>query len=87
MRRLADSERSVGTNSVLRALSKGELSLVYIARDADPFVTRKVAIAAEKAHVELVEADSMKLLGKACGLSVAAAAAGIIKTNIKALGK
>ncbi|MDR2505538.1 MAG: ribosomal L7Ae/L30e/S12e/Gadd45 family protein [Oscillospiraceae bacterium] len=79
MVRLTGKERAVGTNSVLRALSKGELSLVYIARDADPFVTRKVAIAAEKAHIELVEADSMKLLGSACGLSVAAAAAGILK--------
>jgi large subunit ribosomal protein L7A len=79
MQRLADSERVVGTNSVLRSLLNSELSLVYIARDADPFVTRKVAIAAEKAHIELIEADSMKLLGKACGLSVSAAAAGIIK--------
>lgn len=77
MRRLANSERVVGSNSVLRALAGGKLSLVYIAADADPFVTRRVAVEAERNRVELVEVDSMKALGSACGLDVAAAAAGI----------
>ena len=79
MRRLADSERVVGSNSVLRALAAGKLSLVYIAADADPFVTRRIAVEAEKSRVELVEVESMKALGSACGLDVAAAAAGVLR--------
>jgi large subunit ribosomal protein L7A len=68
-----------GSKQVLRALKEGTLATVYIARDADPFVTRPVADACEKAGLRVVEVDDMAALGRAAGLTVKTAAAGILK--------
>ncbi|MDR0395968.1 MAG: ribosomal L7Ae/L30e/S12e/Gadd45 family protein [Oscillospiraceae bacterium] len=71
--------KTAGSKQVLRALREGRLKTAYIARDADPFVTRPVADACERAGVSVIEVDYMKALGKACALSVGAASAGILK--------
>lgn len=68
-----------GSKQVLRAVREGRLAAAYVARDADPFVSRQVADACEKAHVPVVEVDDMDALGRACGLDVRAAAAGILR--------
>jgi len=67
--------RVVGAKQVLRALREGRLQYVYYAMDADPFVTRPVIDAAEKANVPVLEADTMADLGKACKIDVGAAVA------------
>jgi large subunit ribosomal protein L7A len=80
MERLARSPSKVaGSKQVLRALREGKLVSAYIARNADPFVTRPVASACEKAGIPVVEVDDMNELGRACGLTVYAASAGILK--------
>ncbi|MDR1263776.1 MAG: ribosomal L7Ae/L30e/S12e/Gadd45 family protein [Oscillospiraceae bacterium] len=80
MERLARASSKVaGAKQVLRALREGKLASAYIARDADPFVTRPVAYACEKAGIPVVEVDDMNELGRACGLTVHAASAGILK--------
>ncbi|MDR1569922.1 MAG: ribosomal L7Ae/L30e/S12e/Gadd45 family protein [Oscillospiraceae bacterium] len=80
MDRLIQSKaRVAGSKQVLRALGEGTLATVYVARDADPFVTRRVVLACEKARVPVIETDSMVQLGRVCGLQVKAAAAGILK--------
>lgn len=80
LERLREAKGKVaGAKQVVRALKEGALQLVYIARDADPFVTRKVVVAAEAARVRLVEVDTMDELGKASGINIDTAAAGILK--------
>ncbi|MDR1599147.1 MAG: ribosomal L7Ae/L30e/S12e/Gadd45 family protein [Oscillospiraceae bacterium] len=71
--------RAAGSRQVLRGVREGKLVVAYVARDADPFVTRPVADACEKVGVPVIEVDDMASLGKACGLSVGAAAAGILR--------
>ena len=72
-------EKVVGTKQVLRGLKAGTLSRVYVASDADTFLYSRVVEAAERAGVPVVRVAAMKELGKACGVSVAAAAAGICR--------
>ncbi len=77
---LKDAKRRVvGARQVLRAIAAGTLAQVYIARDADPFVTRPVMDACEKAGVRFTEVDTMALLGATCGIDVKSSVAGILK--------
>ena len=73
------SNRVVGMKQVLRGLKNGELSLVYAAEDADTFIFRRVCDAAEERRIPVIRAASMKELGKACGVDVPTAAAGLLK--------
>ncbi|MBR6029124.1 MAG: ribosomal L7Ae/L30e/S12e/Gadd45 family protein [Clostridia bacterium] len=73
----ASEKKVVGTRQVLRALKSGGLQRVYVADDADTFLFQQVIRAAEAARVPAVRVASMKELGQACGVEVAAAAAGI----------
>lgn len=80
MERLKNAEHKVtGMKQVLRGLKNGELSLVYVAEDADTFLFQRVSGTAEEKRVPVIRVASMKELGKACGVDVAAAAAGILK--------
>ena len=69
----------VGTRRLVRAIQAGEIAEAYIARDADLFIVRQVRQACNEAGVRMVEADSMKQLGEACGIEVKTASAGIRK--------
>lgn len=71
------SRRVVGTRQVLRAIAAGTLAHVYVARDADPFVTRPVVDACEKNGVRFTEVDTMSMLGQVAGIDVKASVAGV----------
>ena len=71
------SRRIVGARQVLRAIAAGEVSQVFIARDADPFITRPVMDACEKNGVRMSEVDTMSALGAVCGIDVKASVAGV----------
>lgn len=71
------ANRVVGTKQVLRGLKSGTLARVYVANDADTFLFQRVVTAAENAGVPVVRVATMRELGQACGVEVAAAAAGI----------
>ncbi|MBQ2699761.1 MAG: ribosomal L7Ae/L30e/S12e/Gadd45 family protein [Clostridia bacterium] len=71
--------RLVGTKQVLRGLTAGRIQKVFVAEDADEFIYRRVMAAAEAAQTPVVRVKTMKELGQACRVEVAAAAAGILK--------
>ena len=73
------SRRLVGARQVMRAIRSEHLEEAYIARDADPLITRPVMVACENAKVRFTEVESMRMLGEACGIDVKAAVAGIVK--------
>ncbi|TCZ67536.1 50S ribosomal protein L7ae-like protein [Paenibacillus albiflavus] len=68
----------VGTKQATRAVQLGKADKVIIANDADPRLTIKVASLCTKAGVEVDYVESMKLLGKACGIEVGAAVVAIV---------
>ncbi|WGG45793.1 50S ribosomal protein L7ae-like protein [Rossellomorea sp. DA94] len=69
----------VGTKQAVKALKTGHVLEVVIADDADPKVTSKVVQAAIDLNVPVNKVDSMKKLGKSCGIDVGAAAVAIIQ--------
>ncbi|MBY0121911.1 50S ribosomal protein L7ae-like protein [Bacillus sp. S/N-304-OC-R1] len=68
----------IGTKQTVKALQTGTAKEVVVAKDADPKVIAKVAIVATEMNVPIHYVDSMKKLGKACGIEVGAAAIAII---------
>ncbi|RIW29995.1 50S ribosomal protein L7ae-like protein [Bacillus salacetis] len=73
------SEIIVGTKQTVKALKNGLVSLLVVAGDADHKVTSKVIQTAEEMNVPVTRVDSMRKLGKSCGIDVGAAAVAIIK--------
>lgn len=67
----------VGTKQTLKALKNGEVLEVIVAEDADQHVTNKVLVTATENKVPIIKVDSMKKLGKACGIEVGAATVAI----------
>ncbi len=54
---------------------------MFIARDADSFVLRSILEEAKARKLEIVEVDSMRELGKMCGIDVGTAVA--VQTVLK----
>jgi large subunit ribosomal protein L7A len=67
----------VGTKQTLKALEKGEVSTVIIARDAEDKVIRPVLSLCEANNIEIHYVDSMVQLGRMCGIKVKAAVVAI----------
>lgn len=78
LERLRQAEsKSVGAAQTARALARGRAALVFVARDAERRVTDPVIRVAQELGVEVVEVDSMRELGRTCGIAVGAAVAAI----------
>ncbi|WP_040953131.1 50S ribosomal protein L7ae-like protein [Gorillibacterium massiliense] len=71
---------SIGTKQATRMVELGRASEVYVAKDADPRITNKIVNLCKKSGVKVTYVDSMKQLGKACGIEVGAAMAAIVKS-------
>lgn len=76
---LKKRKKTVGAKQTLRAVEEGVAKLVYIAKDADEKVTGNVIRLCMENSVEIVYVDSMKQLGKACGIEVGAAAVAVLE--------
>ena len=68
----------VGIKQLKKALRAGRVQTAYFAVDADPAVTEPAAALCDSSAVPVVWVKTMAQLGKACGISVGAAAAGIL---------
>ena len=75
---LTNSAKVVGVKQVRRALNAGRAKRIYLAQDADPQLTRPLAEPAGAQGVEAVWLDSMKELGRDCGIAVGAAVAAAV---------
>lgn len=76
---LRNSRKVVGTRRLIRAVLAGEVVEVYLAQDADLFIVRQVRAACNRMGVRIIEVESMKQLGDACGVDVKTATAGICR--------
>ena len=79
LEKLKNGSKVVGTRRLIRAIQAGEISEAYIANDADLFIVRQVKQACTENGVRMVEVNSMKELGQACGVEVKTASAGLKK--------
>lgn len=76
---LKNNKKAVGAKQSVRAVEAGTAKTVFLARDADEKVLAALKQLCEANAVETLYADSMKQLGKACGIEVGAAAVAILK--------
>ncbi|MFO7635823.1 MAG: ribosomal L7Ae/L30e/S12e/Gadd45 family protein [Clostridia bacterium] len=79
MERLKNKKRIVGLRQTLKSLRSGKLEIAYIAMDADPRVVGGFEQECISMNVEIRRPESMKELGKECGIEVGTAVAGIEK--------
>lgn len=68
---------TVGTKHTIRAIEKGHMSHVVVAEDADHLVIEKILSLCEDYGILVSYVDSMRQLGKVCGIEVNAAVVGI----------
>ncbi|MCM3117895.1 50S ribosomal protein L7ae-like protein [Neobacillus sp. MER 74] len=68
----------IGTKQTVKALKEGNVKELIIANDADPKLTSKVVDEALEINVPILYVDSMRKLGKACGIEVGASTVAII---------
>lgn len=75
---LENTAKVVGVKQTRRALNDGRAKELFLARDADPALTEPLSAQAEEKGVRVHWIDSMKALGRACGIAVGAAVAAAV---------
>lgn len=73
------SEKVVGAKQSRRAIRDGLAQRVFLACDADPFLTKEFAEMCEKAHLPVSSTATMKELGQVAGIHVGAAVVTMLK--------
>lgn len=68
----------IGTKQAMKVVEQGAATEVFIAKDADPRITVKIVNLCNKTEVNVTYVDSMRLLGKACGIDVGAAVVAVV---------
>lgn len=69
---------AVGTNQTTKALEQFVAQEVFVAKDADRKIVDRIVQQCETKMVPVTWVDSMKQLGKVCGIEVGAAVAAIL---------
>lgn len=70
---------TIGTKQTKKAIEQGRALKVVIADDADPRVIHPILTLCKDRGVNVIHVESMKQLGKTCGIEVSAATAAILK--------
>lgn len=76
---LKQHSKTVGLKQSLRAVEANRVQAVYIAEDADKRVVKRILDLCMEKDIEIRGADSMKVLGKACGIDVGTAVVALLK--------
>jgi len=76
---LKKKEKVVGIKQTRKAAEQDKLEMVIIADDADRRIVDQIKQLCEEKSIKVCNVDSMKQLGKAAGIDVAAAVVGILK--------
>jgi large subunit ribosomal protein L7A len=63
----------VGLKQTIKSIEQREADEVIIARDADPQIITNVLRICQEQHILVTYVDSMRKLGKTCGIEVGAA--------------
>lgn len=71
--------KTIGTKQTRKALERDEVATLFVARDAEDHIIEPVVELGEEQDIEIAFVDTMTKLGKACGISVGAAVAAILR--------
>ena len=75
---LKTQRKVVGIKQLRKSLKDGQVRMAYVAENADPRLTDPLKEECQRLGVELIVVPTMTELGHACGISVGAAAAGLL---------
>ncbi len=75
---LKESDHVIGMKQVQKAVKRGSAAQVFLAEDADAWITSPIQKLCEEHEIPVMMAGTMKDLGKACGIEVGAAAAAVL---------
>ena len=76
---LKDAKKVIGLKQVTKAVKRRSAEKVLLAGDADERVMEPLRELCRAEGIEVLETESMKALGMACGIEVGAAAAAVLK--------
>ncbi len=76
---LQHEKKTVGIKQTTKALKQDIAKALYVAEDADAYLIDQLIELARSKHIEVIKIESMKKLGKACGIDVGAAAVAVLK--------
>lgn len=79
LEQLLTAKKVVGLKQLRRALADHSAVSVFLAENADPNLTQPLADACREQSIDPIWVGSMAELGKACGISIGAAAAAIVR--------
>lgn len=71
------SQTIIGTKQAVKAMRAGQVTELFVALDADSWVTDPAILLAKEIGVPVHLVESKKELGKACGIHVGAAVVAI----------
>ena len=75
---LAAKEKVTGLKQTRRAVIAGRAVLVYLACDADPWLTEPLRLLCRQQNVSGEEGHTLQQLGRAAGISVGTAAVALL---------
>ncbi|MBV7276238.1 ribosomal L7Ae/L30e/S12e/Gadd45 family protein [Clostridium thailandense] len=73
-----EGSKVVGVKQTVKAIKSGNVKTVYIAKDADDKLIQSVKILIDENSLEVVCINTMKELGRLCGIDVGAATAAVL---------
>lgn len=76
---LQDLNVKIGTKETVRHVEADQAVEVFVALDAEAKLVSKITSLCQKKGVKLTEVNTMRELGKACGIDVGAAMAAVIQ--------
>lgn len=76
-----NGKKVIGIKQTTKAIKSGEAQTVYIAKDAEDNVVKPVVSLAFEHSLEVVYVESMKELGRLCGIDVGAASVAMLKES------
>ena len=71
----------VGSKQLRKALDRGTVQFVVLARNADPAITEPIEAICRQKDVPFTWVPNKQELGKACGIDVGAAAAAAVESS------
>ncbi|WP_276358230.1 ribosomal L7Ae/L30e/S12e/Gadd45 family protein [Cohnella caldifontis] len=72
----------IGTKQTMKAVELGKAAEVMVAQDADPRMVARIVQLCSQRGVKLTRVDTMRSLGKTCGIDVGAAMAALVVDSV-----
>ncbi|NBG89021.1 ribosomal L7Ae/L30e/S12e/Gadd45 family protein [Isachenkonia alkalipeptolytica] len=79
---LKKKNKVVGFKESTRAMKNKEVRKLIIAKDAQPHIVEPLLRQAEEESIEVLRVETMKQLGRKCGISLNAAVVALIKDAV-----